>query len=105
VCGGGGDFNNNLRKVSRQIERAISPLRKVSRQIRVAGGGDGPRGRNARWCPRGRNMLLAAATHVSRAILAIITYVRTSYFKGTSQISEVLWKYFGSEDVAKLIFT
>ena len=39
------------------------------------------------------------ATHVSRAILAIITYVRTSYFKGTSQISEVLWKYFGSDEV------
>jgi hypothetical protein len=31
--------------------------------------------------------------------LAIITYVRTSYFKGTSQISEVLWKYFGSDEV------
>ena len=40
-----------------------------------------------------------SATHVSRAILAIITYVRTSYFKGTSQISEVLWKYFGSDEV------
>jgi hypothetical protein len=33
-----------------------------------------------------------SATHVSWAILAIITYVRVSYFKGTSKFL----KYFGS---------
>ena len=57
-----------------------------TRKKRRYGGGGG----RYRWRP---------ATHVSRAILAIITYVRTSYFKGTSQISEVLWKYFGSDEV------
>ena len=42
------------------------------------------------------------AKHVSSAILAIITYVRMSYFKVTSRISEVLLKYFGSDEVLLL---
>jgi hypothetical protein len=40
-----------------------------------------------------------AAKHATCFILAIITYVRMSYFQVTSKMPDVLWMYFGSDEV------